>query len=188
MDTPSSSGGNTNSGGLAKRFLDPNNRAKICNLILKGEDRENFTKLLHYFNLLLTVTQSTVSKQKPDIPKVKALGIRLMQHIRTDFVDHCGRSWVPFINSVHELAAQSWQVMQVLEDHQSHLLLVDYTEQKQKAWNKYVNASKSGPSSRARQTSIRDNTQDIFQRMLIMCHTLRLSPRRDRRAVQSVAS
>ena len=116
------------------------------------------------------VKQSTVSKQKPDIPKVNALGIRLMQHIRTGFVDHCGRSWVPVINSVHELVAHSWQVMQVLDDQQSPLLLGDYTEQNQEAWNKYVNAFKSGPSSRARQTSIIDNTQDIFQRMLIMSH------------------
>ena len=63
MYTPSSSGGNTDCGGIAKRFLDPNNRAKICSVIRKDEDRENFAELLHYFNLLLTVTQSTVRRQ-----------------------------------------------------------------------------------------------------------------------------
>ena len=166
MDTPSSAGGNTNSGGVAKRFLDPTNRDKICSIISNEVDRENYADLLRMFNLMLTVTQQT--ERRPNHSKVRTLGIDLMSHIKTGFLDNRGRSWVPVINSVHEMAAHSWQLMQILEE--GTMLLGHYTEQNQEAWNKYISAFKSGPACRARQSSVRENTKDILTRMLIITH------------------
>ena len=73
-----------------------------------------------------------------------------------------------------------------------------FSEQGSEAWNKHMRAYKSGPAARARQTSIEENLQDIFQRTMIkthpkvaskkrqvtcngcmkICHTIRSCPKR----------
>ena len=45
--------------------------------------------------------------------KVKALGVRLRHHIRTAFTDQNGKPWVPG-SCVHELTANSWELMGML--------------------------------------------------------------------------
>ena len=63
MDTPISSGGNTNSGPLASRFFHPSNRSKICELILNSEDRQNYMILLSYFNAFLSIISEIEMKK-----------------------------------------------------------------------------------------------------------------------------
>ena len=130
--------------------------------------------------MLLTATQQTSRKTPVNILKVKLLGIRLMHHIRTAFLDHKGDAWVPVIDSVHEMAAHSWEVMELLQKKDSPLLLGDYSEQGQESWNKYVSAFKSGPAARSRQNSIKDNTHDILLRTLVMSHPMIVSQKRQK--------
>ena len=52
MDSPTTSGGNTNNGPLADRFFSAANCSHICDLILNTEDRENFVTFVTYkYNL-----------------------------------------------------------------------------------------------------------------------------------------
>ena len=107
-----------------------------------------------------------------------------MQHIRTGFTDNCGRAWVPVIDSVHELAAHSWEVMQLLEEEESPLLLGDFTEPRSPGTSLSINTSpeqhhgQDKPlSGRIRRTSLQE---------LSLCHTLLLPPGRGRSIALSV--
>ena len=64
MDSPSPSGGNTNTGPLADRFFSQKNRKAICSLIENTEDRQNFETFLSLTNVFLTVTQSVDPKKR----------------------------------------------------------------------------------------------------------------------------
>ena len=162
-DTPTSQGGNTNNGEMAQRFLDPQNRELICSLINNSEDREIFEVLLRDLNIILRVTQST--RDNIDTKKLKQLGIDIMSHIRSKFLDHRGQPWVRMNPSLHAMCAHSWQLVDILN---APLML--YSEQAQEHWNKYITKYKSGASQRARQHNVGLNIFDIFKRMFLMTH------------------
>lgn len=165
IDMPTGSGGNTNNGPLADRFFSIENRKAISALILNTEDRENFEKFMSMTNVMLTVTQS-MSDKRVNIQALKDLGIELMLHLKTAFLDHLGRSWIMIIPSYHQMCAHSWEMFQ-WNDGRS---IAKWSESPVESWNKHVRAFQSGPSARARQLSIKDNIHDIFRRMLIKSH------------------
>ena len=68
--------------------------------------------------------------------------------------------------SVHQMAAHSGQLFEITDGKS----IAIYAEQSGEAWNKYIRAFKSGPSSRARQLSIELNKRDIFTRMMLQTH------------------
>ena len=51
IDSPSSSGGNTNNGPLADKFFGPLYRDKICSVILNEEGLLNYAKSLSMTNI-----------------------------------------------------------------------------------------------------------------------------------------
>ena len=165
IDTPTHGGGNTNNGPLADSFFSAENRRKISSLINNTEDRENFETFMSLTNVMLTVTQSITDK-RVRIQALKDLGIELMLHLKNSFLDHLGRPWIMIIPSFHQMCAHSWEMFQ-WNNGQS---IGKWSESPLESWNKHVRAFQSGPSSRARQFSIKDNIHDIFCRMLITSH------------------
>lgn len=168
LDTPTSGGGNTNSGNLAEKFFSPVYRGVIIELIRNTSDKNNFELVLSYFNKILTITQSVCETKKVNSSKVRDLGINLMNLLRTGFCDTAGKSWIIISPSVHQLCAHSWELLEILDGGS----LGKYSEQPQEAWNKYVRTFKSGPSARSRQCSVKLNIYDVLKRMLIMSHPL----------------
>ena len=57
VDCPTVIGGNSNSGPIADRFFSPKNREDNCSLIWREQDQLYFSKLLSYFNQMLSITQ-----------------------------------------------------------------------------------------------------------------------------------
>ena len=94
------------------------------------------------------------------VEMVKQVGQDLMVHYKTSF------PWAMISPSVHQMCAHSWELFKLTEGKP----IAIYAEQSGEAWNKHIRAYKSGPSARARQCSIKQNTQDIFTRMLVQSH------------------
>ena len=162
VDCPTKVGGNTNTGPVADRFFSPENRESICSVIRNSDHKEAFSKLLSFINMMLSVTQQSDSSKIANPDSVKKLGYSLMIHYKRSF---------PFATispSVHQMCAHSWELFELTNG----MPIALYAEQSGEAWNKYIRAYKSGPGSRARQCSIRLNTQDIFTRMLVQSHPL----------------
>ena len=166
MDSPCGSGGNTNTGPLADRYFSPENRQFICELISNEEDRMNYERLLTLVNIMLTVTQSVDGKKNVRVSKVKSLGIELMAHVRTSFLNANGQPWIMITPSIHQICAHSWQFFE-LNDGSS---IAKWSESPLENWNKYLRSFQSGPASRSRQLSIKENIHDIFKRVLIISH------------------
>ena len=162
LDMPTANGGNTNSGPTADRFFEVKDRVKICSVIRKTKDRENFNILLGFFNKLLSVTQRCDSNMIAIPDRVTQLGTALMVHIKEAF------PFAMITPSVHQMAAHSGQLFELTEGKS----IAVYAEQGSEAWNKYIRAYKSGPSARARQCSVENNTRDIFTRMMLQTHPL----------------
>ena len=120
---------------------------------------------------MLTITQST--KQNVNTKKLRQLGIDIMSHIRSNFLNEKGQNWIAINPSLHAMCAHSWQLYDVLNSP-----IAIYSEQAQENWNKHVARYKSGCGTRARQHSIKLNTADIFNRMLVRTHPLIASKRR----------
>ena len=78
IDVVAHGGGTSNTGNTTMRFFSPKNRDKICSLIDGEETRNNFKKLMGYFNQILTITQSHITDKKVNSTKLKTLGIDLM--------------------------------------------------------------------------------------------------------------
>lgn len=75
IDTPTSSGGNTDTGGIVNRFLVQKNRKDICSNNLKESDRMAFSKNVQLFIMVLAVSQH-VDISKVAIPgKVRELAL-----------------------------------------------------------------------------------------------------------------
>ena len=55
LDSPTSNGGNTNSGPVSDRFFCPKEREDICSVIFNDDERDKFNTLLSKFNVLLSV-------------------------------------------------------------------------------------------------------------------------------------
>ena len=146
-------GGNTNTGNVAMRFFDPQNRESIGELIPGPETRDAFLELLKYFNKMLTVVQNA-SHKCVNIDKVKYLGIDLMRHLKQNF------PWAVISQSVHQMAAHAWDLFQINDGKP----ISKWSESPVEGWNKHIRAFKSGPASRAWQTSVKDNIQDTYTR------------------------
>ena len=117
---------------------------------------------------MLSITQH-VDNHKIAIPEnIKALGTMLMMHHKQAF------PFAAISPTVHQMCAHAWELFQMNNGKP----IAAYSEQSSEAWNKYIRAYKSGCSSRARQFSIRVNTQDIFQRICIQSHPLIASKKR----------
>ena len=168
IDAPSPVGGNTNTGNTTMRFLSPCNREAIGELIPGSETREAFLELLKYFNKMLTVVQHA-SPNVVNIDKIKYLGIDLMRHFKQNF------PWAVISQSVHQMAGHVWELYQ-LNNGQP---ISAWSEAPVEGWNKNIKAYKSGPACRARQTSVNENIQDVFTRMLIVTHPKVLKYKRE---------
>ena len=166
IDSPSTSGGNTNCGPLADRFFSLQNRDEICSLILNTEDRNNYRKFLSLTNIVLTVVQSVDAKKRVRVQAFKEFCIKLMLHMKNSFLNEKGESWVMIIPTFHQLCGHSWQLF----ERNNGSSIAKWSESPVESWNKYVRSFQSGPASRARQLSIKDNIHDIFRRMLIDSH------------------
>ena len=174
IDSPTSNGGNTNSGEMAQRFTSPEIRSVICSLIKKSDDRENFEILLQDMNVIFSVTQGTRSDVNTE--KLRQLGIDIMSNLRTKFLNTSGIPWIRINPSLHQMCAHSWEMINICKGP-----LSQFSEQSQEHWNKHVSRFKSGAGSRARQHSVKVNVQDIFTRMLMMTHPAITSKRRELR-------
>lgn len=160
IDTPTSGGGNTDTGGIAERFFSRESREDICHLIHKESDRVAFFKLLELYNMVLSVCQN-VDASKVAIPnEVRLLCQELMIFEKTNF------PWVMLSPSVHSMCGHNPELFQITQGTPIGI----YSEQGSEAWNKHIRAYKSGPAARARQTSIKENILDIFNRMMIQSH------------------
>ena len=160
LDSPTSQGGNTNSGPLADRFFGVKDREDISSTIENTEERENFSSLLSKINVFLTITQSVDNAKKVDPLKVKDLGHDLMVFHKTSF------PWAMISPSFHQMAAHSWELFQITDGAP----IAKYSEQSGESQNKYIRAYKSGCASKARQTSVKENTRDIFVRLMLKSH------------------
>ena len=162
IDTPTSNGGNTNTQGISDRFFSPRNREDICSNIRKESDRVAYSTLLQKVNMVLAVTQQ-VDMSKIAIPeKVREITLDLMIFHKRSF------PWAMLSPTFHSMCAHDWELFRLSQGQPIGI----FSEQGSEAWNKSIRAFKSGPGARARQTSIHENTLDIFQRMMIMTHPL----------------
>ena len=160
IDTPTSGGGNTDTGGIAERFFSPESREKICSLILNKTHRAAYSKLLQLYNVVLTVCQN-VDPSKIAIPsKVNDLCIELMVFEKTNF------PWAMLSPSVHSMCGHNPELFDITKGAP----IAIFSEQGSEAWNKFIRSFKSGAAARARQTSIQENILDIFNRMMIKTH------------------
>ena len=160
IDTPTSGGGNTDSGGVAERFFAPESRESICSLILNLSHRAAFSQLLQLYNMVLTVCQ-TVDPLKTAIPsEVSSLCQELMVFEKTHF------PWAQISPSVHSMCAHNPALFMMT----GGAPIAIFSEQGSEAWNKHIRAYKSGPGARARQRSIQENIHDIFTRMMLKTH------------------
>ena len=126
IDTPTSAGGNTNSGPTAESFFEPKNREKICSVLKKTEDREKFSKLMSRFYIVFRIVHQV--HHYVDHQKLRELSYDLMLFIKTEF------PWVSIIESAHVLLAHYWELFQLLDG----LPIFVYSEQGSESWNKYI--------------------------------------------------
>lgn len=160
IDTPTSGGGNTDTGGIAERFFSPESREDICSLILNQTHRSAYSKLLQLYNVVLSVCQN-VDPSKTAIPsEVSALCTELMVFEKTNF------PWAMLSPSVHSMCGHNPELFDITKGAP----IAIFSEQGSEAWNKFIRSFKSGPAARARQTSIQENILDIFNRMMMKTH------------------
>ena len=160
IDTPTSGGGNTDTGGIAERFFSRESREDICWLINKTSDREAYSKLLGLYDMVLSVCQSVDPSKIAIADEVRALCQELMVFEKTNF------PWAMISPSVHSMCAHNPELFEITGGSP----IAVYSEQGSEAWNKHIRAFKSGPAMRARQTSIQENIHDIFNRMMLKTH------------------
>ena len=141
------------------------NREVVCSLIHNTVDRANFSILLRALNIMLRITQST--REGVSSSRLKQLGVDLMSHVRSAFVNHQGQPWINITPSLHAMCAHDWQLVVILDAP-----VAIYSEQAQEHWNKYLTKYKSRPSARARQHNVSLNIYDTFVRMLTMTHPM----------------
>ena len=112
--------------------------------------------------MVLAVTQQ-VDMSKIAIPeKVREITLDLMIFHKRSF------PWAMLSPTFHIMCAHDWELFRLSQGQP----IAIFSEQGSEAWNKSIRAFKSGPGARARQTSIHENTLDIFQRMMIMTNPL----------------
>jgi hypothetical protein len=169
VDSPTSAGGNTNSGPIAERFFSIRHRVEIGKVIVDPIYQHAYLKLIGLINQMLSITQHTDSSKLVKPHMVKLLGYETMVHIKKCF------PFAMISPSLHQMCAHSWELFEITEGNP----IAIYSEQPGEAWNKYIRSYKSGPASRARQSSIKANTQDIFTRMVMKSHPMIASKKKD---------
>ena len=157
LDSPTTCGGNTNAGPVAKRFFGFENRVAISSLIEDAEYGENFSVLLGMLNVCLSVVEGVDVGKKVFVEGFKNHCYETMVHIVVHF------PWVFITSSVHQMLAHCWQLFEMQDGGP----IAIWSESGVEAWNKHVCNFRSGACCRARQTSIQANINDIFVRMLI---------------------
>ena len=157
IDSPTSSGGNTNTGPVAKRFFHPDNREAICSLISCSDEQANFSILLSQLNVCLAVSESVNSSCKVDVGVFKQHCYDTMLHMALHF------PWVRISPSVHQMLDHNWELFDMLGGNP----IAVWSESGLEAWNKHIRNFRSGAGCRARQSSVKNNITDIFVRMLI---------------------
>lgn len=158
IDTPTSAGGNTNTGVLAKKWFSPEHREAICSVILKSEDRYNYSMLLSKFNVMCSVVQQVYHEGYPE--RIKEVGYDLMIFHKQVF------PWAMIPPSEHSMCAHFWELFSLTNGKP----IAVYSEQGSEACNKYIRNYKSGSSSKARQMNLTVNTRDVFARMWWRSH------------------
>ena len=103
------------------------------------------------FNIFLSVSQHVDPLKVVIPPKVKELGQDLTIFHKTSFL------WAMLPPTVHSMCGHNWELFQITNSAPMAI----YSEQGSKAWNKHIQAYKSGPAARACKTSIKENLQDI---------------------------
>lgn len=71
VDSPTSAGGNTNTGPVARRFFSPDNREAICSIIDGAEDCGKYGLLLGQINVCLAISESSDASKILDVEKFK---------------------------------------------------------------------------------------------------------------------
>ena len=160
VDTPTSAGGNTNTGGNAELFFSERNRSKICSIIPDESSRQNFEKMLSYFNIMLSITQHCDTSRIVDWEKLQHLGIEMMLFHRSVF------AFAAITPTIHQMCGHSHQLFQMNNGKP----IAIYSEQAGEAWNKSIRSFQSGAAARARQNSLQNNLKDIFSRRMITTH------------------
>lgn len=155
--SPTTIGGNTNAGPVAKRFFGFENRAAICDMIKDVDDRANYSTLLGQLNVCLSVCQSVDMTRKVDIERFKAHCYETMVQIALKF------PWIYITPSVHQMLAHTWESFEM----QNGEPIAIWSENALECWNKHIRNLRSGAGCRARQTSVQANINDVFVRMLI---------------------
>lgn len=112
------------------------------------------------FNIVLSVSQHVDSSKITDPTKVMILTQDLMIFHKVSF------PWAYISPTVHSMCGHNWQLFSIMDGAP----IAIFSEQGSDAWNKYIRAFKTGPAARARQTSLKENILDVFQRMMIMTH------------------
>ena len=85
IDTQTSGGGNTDTGGIVDRFFSRESRKDICDLILKETDRIAYCPLLELYSMVLSVCQSVDASRRVVPEKVQILCTELMVFEKTHF-------------------------------------------------------------------------------------------------------
>ena len=160
IDTPTSGGGNTDTGVVAERFFSRESRKDICDIIQNETDRVAYSKLLELYNMVLSVCQNVDSSRIAIPGKVDTLCRELMIFEKTHF------PFAMLSPSVHSMCGHNPELFTITKGAP----IAIYSEQGSEAWNKHIRSYKSGPAARARQTSIQDNILDIYNRMMIQTH------------------
>ena len=104
LDSPTSNGGNTNSGPVSDRFFSPKEREHICSVISNDDERDKFYTLLSKFNVLLSITQHVDPQNVVDPEAVRRVGYDLMVFFKQSF------PWAMLTPSVHQMCAHSWEL------------------------------------------------------------------------------
>ena len=159
VNMSASGSGNLNNRYISQQFFDPKSRDTICEMIHNDANRENFKVLLRSINVMLTVCLSERAGVNTD--SLKQLGIDIMYHIRTAFLDEKGKPWIPINPSLNSLCVHSRELFKMPSGP-----IVIFSKQAQEHWNKHVASFKSGCGTHARQRSIKENLHDILTRML----------------------
>ena len=157
VDSPTSAGGNTNTGPVAKRFFSPNNREAICSLIDGDANRINYNVFLGQMNVCLAVSENADTSKTVDVKAFQKHCFDTMIHIALHF------PWVRVSPSVHQMLAHNWELFEMMNGSP----IARWSESGLEAWNKHIRNFRSGAGCRARQNSVKNNIQDIFVRMLI---------------------
>lgn len=157
VDSPTSTGGSTNTGPVAIRFFSQQNCDALCSLIKNRVERNNYAIFLSQISVCLAVSESVDNKKIVNIEKFRQHCYDTMIHLALHF------PWVKISLSVHQMLAHNWRLFQIMEGKP----IAIWSENGLESWNKHIRNFRSDAGCRLHQTSVSANIHDIFVRMLI---------------------